>query len=284
MIKSIKKGWITVQQLVNQVTGRSQGIILMVLGAGAGAMLGLLTGGAIASMDVSEKQDFIDDNQGQKQFVYTAIEFPDVCDIEGTAFATKGPNGDYTLYVRKDGEFEAQTGRQAYRFAKDFDNCMDELLDDPDEMEEGTIHLRYEVSQPLRTVDSNDVTKTENFRETYATDDSETVSLDVWDGYLSEHEDGAVGALRMLWEDALDDFKVADIYDHVNDADIATMTYQDSYYDGFNGNIPLLFAGIFSVMGFVSFGFSNYLNSQAQARADFLAEKKRGIDKMNVNF
>ncbi|MAH04652.1 MAG: hypothetical protein CL561_03730 [Alphaproteobacteria bacterium] len=281
-MKALKKAWINTEGFFDFFRSRYNGIGEMIGGGVGGAAIGFFFGGMVGliySEEASDKEAFINENI-EPESVYLQVDFPSSCDIDdGFAYVAKGPNGKHTLYI--DGE--PQTERNSKRFVEDVEDCIADMKDDPSMLETTTIRLRYNVSQPMRTVDLNDEDATENFRVTRSSDDSEEMSLVEWDKQLAEHKDGAIGALQSLWKGALADFEDGDIYNHIEAKDVTTLEYKDDYAP-YYWSIPLYAAAGLGAFGFFGAGFGRMPDSEARARKENRAARRRALDSKPLDF
>ncbi|MEC7577174.1 MAG: hypothetical protein VX740_02260 [Pseudomonadota bacterium] len=281
-MKALKKAWINIEGFFDFFRSRYNGIGEMIGGGVGGAAIGLFVGGMVGliySEGASDKEAFINENI-EPEPVYLQVDFPSSCDIDdGFAYVAKGPNGKHTLYIKG----EPQTERNSKRFVEDFEDCIADMKDDASMLEGTAIRLRYNVSQPMRTVDLNDEDATENFRVTRVGDDSEKMSLAEWDTQLSGHEDGAIGALQSLWKGALADFEDGDIYNHIEAKDVTTLEYKDDYAP-YYWSIPLYAAAGLGAFGFIGVGFGRRPDSDARARKEHRDARRRALDSKPLDF
>ena len=281
-MKSLKKALINAEGFFDFFRSRYDGTREMIGGALGGTVLGAFFGGVLGVIYAQEadlKDAFIQDHAEYEQ-VYIQVDFPSSCDIaDGNVYPAKGPNGDYTLYV--DGV--AQTARNSERFVEDFKDCMDEIKDDPSLLENMTIRLRYEVSQPLRAVNVNDADDTENFRVNRQVDGSEKISGQQFGAYLSGVKGGVPAALTGLWQLALNGFEDGKIYNHIEAKDVKTFEYEDDYtpYYWAFPKYGALLVGTFCLF---SSGFGASPNSAARARKENRDARRRALDAKPLDF
>lgn len=232
-----KRFGINAEASVDYIRSRYNGVGQAMTGALAGGFMGAIMGGVAATVvsDImNEKDDFIDD-VGEYHTISTATSMPSSCDSGGDLyFATKGPNGDYSLYKKESSYSGAlQNQKQTARFVEDFKDCLDEVKSNPDMQDDWTVYLGYEASQPLRAQDINQTAPAgvEDFRA-YRSSGGIYQSLTEWQEVLGA-EVNILSELQNQWADALDDFQSGDTYNQAKDKNVQTMTYEDDYQDSY---------------------------------------------------
>lgn len=284
-MKSLKKAVINAEGFFDYFHSRFNGVQQMIGGTFAGAFIGAFFGGVIGliySAEANLKQEFINDRAEYEQ-VYAQVEFPSSCDIaEGIVYPAKGPNGQYTLYVND----VAQSARNSERFAEDFKDCMREIQDDPDLLENMTIRLRYDVSQPMRAVNVNDADDTENFRVTKSAEGSEKMSGQDWAALLADYKGGVPQALTGIWRAALDDYEDGQIYNHIDsiDAKDVKIFYYEDDYQPYYWAFPQYGALLLGTFCFFSSGFGASPNSAARTRKENRDARRRALDAKPLDF
>lgn len=283
MANGLKKLKVRVEGAIDLVGDRMEGFFW---GGFMGAFFGFIFGGLIGigvQDSGNEKTPFVNSFENDVEDVAMILDLTNVCDIDGRVFAHKGPNGDYTLYMKDDGVYQAQNERASKRFAEDFNDCVDILVRKQKNFEDAYVFTNYKVSPPLRLIDTNDEDNIEHFRHLWDAEDRTTFKLSEWDANYGGNGEG-VKALKTLWAEPLKAFNDGDIYDHQAAKNVATMKYEDSYYPDYNWNYPLWGAAILA-LGIGSFAaFSEGAGSAFSRRRKKRAEKLTALDKSDINF
>jgi hypothetical protein len=268
----------------SRYNGIGEAICLALHGGLVGGFFGALLGAGV-SVALNQKTEFVEDS-AEYQSLNAYTNMPNSCDSGGEYyFAAKGPNGHYSLYKHNSpASGDIQNKKQMERFAEDFKECLDDVKSDPDMQADWKVLVGYQVSQPLRTQDTNQTAPEgqENFRAYRSLSDSEAYSLPEWQEVLGS-EVNALSELQNQWADALDDFKSGDIYDHANDKNVQTMDYEDDYAP-YYWRIAARGALSFGLLGFAIGLFGRKPSSEYHEREKNRDERRAALAHDNFKF
>lgn len=201
-----------------------------------GAVAGVILGTVIASSDQEDLDTWPEISEQRSSWIkenatYTdlssIVSFPEICDMGADGkwlFAAKGLNGDYTLYYGSNGYYQPAGEDYTEEFPERFNDCLNAVQALDEHQQYFSIDDTRQISQPLRSDNAaNDGAY--NFRKL-----ADNGSGD-FDGTLAEYvfkigsEEQAFNNLRAAWADALDDFEDGDVYDHSDDKNVQTFSY-----------------------------------------------------------
>ena len=280
MINSIKKSWLNVVGAADTVFSRINKRPLTwaiggFLGAVAGAVAGIVVGNI--QQDDANNWDAIDADR--KLWVveknnYEALpvisSFPKMCKLGGSwHFAAKGPNGDYALYSGAKGWYEPVTDEgDVEDFVEKFEDCMQGTQSFAEMREQFQVDFNSYVSGALI---SDNTLRDGNYAFRFLSNKES----DAFEGTMEQYAkkvgsvEAAYASVAEKWAPAIESFKDGDIYNHKEDTNLPTYSYEYTEPD-----FPLNTLFHLTVMGLLAGGFGAGFTGKPSDAAKERAKKR----------